>query len=132
MKHAAKRLLRATTISVALAAGAAATANETDTGQWSEAVDYIKSHGISVIDQGNGTSLIVLETALSSGMRPELRVRLGRDGVASPAADLGALQKITGLQVFQAPTSVNISDFNELHIWNVDAGVRIGIAPLKP
>ena len=132
MRNAAKRLIGAIMITLGALSGAVAQANETDTGEWSQAVDYIKSHGISVIEQGDGPALIVLETALSSRPVPDMRVRLGRDGVASPSADLGALQKITGLQVLQAPNSLNINDFNELHIWNAETGHRIGIAPLGP
>ena len=106
-------------------------ADQTDAGRWTEQINYITEHGVSVIDTGNGPALIVLETALGPDMDGNLRLHLGKDGVANPAADLGRLAKIRGLQVFEAPASINISEFNELHIWSVDLGRPVGIAPLR-
>ncbi|MFG5383064.1 MULTISPECIES: hypothetical protein [unclassified Yoonia] len=121
----------ATAFALSLLAPVATQADQTDAGRWSEQINYIAEHGVSVINTGNGPALIVLETALGPDVDADLRLHLGKDGVANPAANLGRLAKIRGLQVFEAPASIDISDFNELHIWNADVGAPIGFAPLR-
>jgi hypothetical protein len=130
MKISVKRLTGATILILGLLFPAMSSANETDTGRWSDEINYIRSHGVSVIQNGNGSALIVLETKFGPGGAPVMRLHLGKDGVANPSADLGVLSKIKGLQVFETPAAVDISDFNELHIWNADDGTSLGVAPL--
>ena len=131
MSNPFTRGLVATAFALSLLFPALATADQIDAGHWSEQMNYITERGVSVINTGNGPALIVLETALGPEVDSDLRLHLGKDGVANPAADLGRLAKIRGLQVFEAPASIDISDFNELHIWNADVGARVGIAPLR-
>jgi len=131
MRTSTTRLFGAIAIGLGLLAPVAASSNETEVGRWSDEINYIKSHGVSVIENGNGTALIVLETAFGSDRAPDMRLHLGRDGVLNPSANLGPVAKIKGLQVFEAPASLNISEFNELHIWNIDDGTSLGVAPLK-
>jgi hypothetical protein len=131
MKISVKRPLGATILILGLLFPVNSSANETETGRWSDEINYIRSHGVSVIQNGNGSALIVLETAFGSSGAPDMRLHLGKDGVVNPAADLGPVSKIRGLQVFEAPATLNILDFNELHIWNVEENAVLGVAPLK-
>ena len=123
------RLLGIIRVSLGLLAPISAFADEGD--RWSEEISYIKSHGVSVIENGNGTASIVLETAFAANRAPNMRLYLGRDGVANPSVNLGTVAKIRGLQVFEAPASINLAEFNELHILNADDGTSLGVAPLK-
>ena len=95
-----------------------------------EVLDHIKAHGVSVIRTSDGGAMLVLETQFGSGRLPELRVGLGRDGMFMPGTDLGTLRKITGMQVFRAPPSLDIDEFDTLVIYDPSAAVPVGLAPL--
>lgn len=93
-------------------------------------LDHINAHGVSVIRTADGGAMVVLETDFTSRGLPELRVGLGRNGVFMPETDLGTLRKISGLQVFTAPASINIDDYDTLYIWDPRAAIPVGLAPL--
>lgn len=95
-----------------------------------EVLDHIKAHGVSVIRTSDGGAMLVLETDFGSGRLPELRVGLGRNGEFMPGTDLGTLRKITGMQVFRAPPTLNIDEFDALVIYDPRAAMPVGLAPL--
>lgn len=94
-------------------------------------VDYIADHGISVVQSSDGGTLVVLETNLDHDIGAALHVVLGKDGIVVPEADLGPLAKITGLQVLKAPASVDVGQFDTLHVMDRDTNSVIGVAPLR-
>ncbi len=89
------------------------------------------THGVSVVQSSDGGSLVVLETEFKTRNTAELRVLLGRNGVPAREADLGSLARVSGLQVFRAPPSVDVSTFSEVYIWNPQNNVVVGVAPLN-
>lgn len=91
---------------------------------------YIADHGVSVVPTGDGGAFVVLETEFVTHGTPELHIILGKDGVLMPEADLGTLQKITGLQVFRTPATLDIDGFNEVHVWDSQNKIVVGVAPL--
>ncbi|MFQ1699027.1 hypothetical protein ACJ5NV_00395 [Loktanella agnita] len=93
-------------------------------------LDHINAHGVSVVRTSDGGAMVILETDFATRGLPELRVSLGRDGVFMPDTDLGTLRKITGLQVFTAPSSINIEEYDTLFIWDPRAATPVGLAPL--
>ena len=73
----------------------------------------------------------MLETDFKTTNRAELRILLGRNGAASPEADLGSLARVTGLQVFRAPPHVDVTAYTDVYIWNPQNNVIVGVAPLN-
>ncbi|WP_341368953.1 DM13 domain-containing protein [Yoonia sp. BS5-3] len=101
-----------------------------ETDHLTRAVDYIAQHGVSAVPSSDGGTLLVLQTQFDHAGDPDLRILLGKDGIPAPETDLGPLAQITGLQVFKAPPTMDIAQFDSLHIWDSAAGRHIGAAPL--
>ena len=94
-------------------------------------VDYIADHGISVVQSSDGGTVLVLQTDFNDDIGTELRVILGKDGIFAREADLGPLARISGLQVFKAPPAIDVSQFDEVHVWDRETDSVIGVAPLR-
>ncbi len=128
------RLIKVVVAAAAIAIGtvnpAVVLADDGVNSQVQEVLDHIAAHGVSVIHTSDGGAMVVIETNYTTRGVPELRVGLGRDGVFMPGTDLGTLRKITGLQTFKAPASVNIDDYDTLYIWDPRASAPISVAPL--
>lgn len=106
-------------------------ANDALSDQFTDTIAHIRDHGISVVPSSDGGSLLVLQTDFTTKDDPELRVLLGKDGMFAPDTDLGQLSYINGLQVFRTPSSMDISGFNEVYLWNPQNNVVVGVAPLE-
>ncbi len=114
-----------------LAAPSFAVAHGAPSDELAGSLAYISEHGISVVQSSDGGTLLVLQTDLAKDIDANLRVILGNDGMFAPETDLGPLAKISGLQVLKAPATVDVSAFDELHIWDRDTNTVIGIAQLR-
>ncbi len=123
--------LGAATLSLSMLINAPAQADDHLLSQFSHTIDYITANGVSVVQSSDGGSMVVLETDFDTRNHAELRVLLGRDGMFTREADLGPLARVTGLQVFKAPPNVDMQQFTEVHIWNPQHNVVVGIAPLN-
>lgn len=130
MKNTLNNFFAVTALLLALSTPVSAQANEELSNQFSHTVAYIAEHGVSVVSSSDGGSLIILETSFQTSDDTELHILLGKDGIFAPEADLGKLSHINGLQVFRTPATINISGFNEIHLWNPEYGVVVGVTPL--
>lgn len=117
-------------VMLALAPPSFAQAHGTSPDGLARSVDYIADRGVSVVPSSDGGLMIVLETDFDHPMERDLRVILGKDGMFVPDADLGALAQMSGLQVFKAPPTVDVMQFDEVHLWDRDAGQVVGVVPL--
>jgi hypothetical protein len=131
MQHFIKIFLTAATLYLTALNPAFAQTQEELSAQFSSSMDHIARHGVTVVPSSDGGSLVILETAFDTRSNAELHVLLGKDGMFAPEMDLGPLAKITGLQVFRAPASIDISSFNEVHVWNPQSNIVVGVAPLQ-
>ncbi|MEL6839640.1 MAG: hypothetical protein AAFP85_10130 [Pseudomonadota bacterium] len=131
MKRIVQSALGAAALSLSLFTPATVLANDHLLSQFSHTVDYITEHGVSVVKSSDGGALVVLETDFNTRNSAELRLLLGKDGLFTREADLGPLAHLTGLQVFRAPPGVDMQQFTELHIWNPQHDVVVGVAPLN-
>lgn len=127
------KFLRTAAISaVLLALSAPAFAlSEDERSALARSVDYIADHGVSVVQSTDGGSLVILQTAFDDDVTADLRVVLGNGGMFAPEADLGQLAQITGLQVLKAPATVDVNQFDELHVLDRETNSLIGVAPLR-
>ncbi len=58
-------------------------------------------------------------------------VGLGRNGSFDAGTDMGALQSAEGSQDYSAGSSFNVSDYDEVWIWNPADGTPLAIAKIN-
>lgn len=100
-------------------------------GTFTGANDHITTGGVQIVKTADGGAVVILDSDFSLDGAPDPRVGLGRDGEYVAATDLGALQNLTGVQVYVVPPSVNVDDFNEVYIWCLQFNVSLGSADLS-
>lgn len=101
------------------------------TGAFTGASDHITTGGIQIIKTANGGAVVILDSDFSLDGAPDPRVGFGKGGTFVDATDLGALQQLTGVQVYVVPPSVNVDDYDEVYIWCKKFAVPLGVASLK-
>lgn len=99
-------------------------------GTFAGANDHVTTGGVSIVKTDNGYVVILADNFSLDGA-PSPKVGFGKDGKYDKSSELAALQTKTGLQVYQIPASVNVSDFNEIFIWCDKFSVSLGSAVLK-
>jgi hypothetical protein len=125
-----KNLLSATLVlGLTLLSAIAALADTTST--FTGASDHITTGGVTVVKNADGTATVTLHDDFSLDGAPDPRVSFGKDGAYAPEADLGALEHLTGKQVYTVPASVNVDDYNEIYIWCLQFSVPLGVAKLN-
>lgn len=100
-------------------------------GTFTGASDHITTGGVQVVKTADGGAVVILDTDFSLDGAPDPRVGFGNDGTYVEATDLGALQNLTGLQIYVVPPTVNVDDFNEVYIWCLQFGVPLGVAEIS-
>lgn len=128
MKSAFVKSLTAAAL-IALAPLAAQAGSKTH-GEFTGASDHITTGGVKIVKTADGGAVVILDSDFSLDGAPDPRVGFGKDGKFSDASDLGALQNLTGVQVYIVPASVNVDDFNEVYIWCKKFSVPLGVADL--
>lgn len=97
-------------------------------GTFTGASDHITTGGLTIVKTADGGAVVILDSDFSLDGAPDPRVGFGKDGAYAEATDLGALQNLTGVQVYVVPASVNVDDFNEVYIWCKQFSVPLGLA----
>ncbi|MEP2639866.1 MULTISPECIES: DM13 domain-containing protein [Rhodobacterales] len=100
-------------------------------GTFTGASDHITTGGVQIVKTADGGAIVILDTDFSLDGAPDPRVGFGSDGKFVEASDLGALQNISGLQIYVVPPTINVDDFNEVYIWCLQFGVPLGVASLS-
>lgn len=129
MKKQFANILGTAALALAMASPMAAQAGNTQ-GSFTGASDHITTGGVKIVKTADGGAIVILDSDFSLDGAPDPRVGFGKDGVYAEATDLGALQNLTGVQVFVVPASVNVDDFNEVYIWCKKFAVPLGVAGL--
>ena len=101
----------------------------TAVGTFSGASDHETSGEARVIRLPDGSYAVELGPDFSLDGAPDPVVGFGADGYVA-ASKLGALSALTGRQVYAVPASVDVGDFNEVHIWCERFAVPLGVAKL--
>lgn len=105
--------------------------NAIASGSFTGANDHITTGGVQIVKTADGGAVVILDSDFSLDGAPDPRVGFGRDGEYAAATDLGALQNLTGVQVYVVPPTVNVDDFNEVYIWCLKFGVSLGSADIS-
>ncbi len=86
---------------------------------------------VSVIKTGE-TYLIRFEENFDVANGPDLYVGFGRDGKYVKGSELARLKGNVGSQNYEVPTSIHLSDYNEVWIWCKTFSVGFAKARLTP
>ena len=129
MKSTITNIFGSAVLALAVASPFAAQAGA-PSGTFTGASDHITTGGIQIIKTADGGAVVILDSNFSLDGGPDPRVGFGKDGKYVEATDLGALQNLTGVQVFVVPATVNVDDFNEVYIWCKKFAVPLGVAAL--
>jgi len=92
--------------------------------------NHVTSGSVKIIEEG-GRTFVELGEDFSLDNGPDPRVAFGKDGEYDPKTLLGALLNMTGKQRYALPSTLAVSDFNEVYIWCEVAGVPLGVASLN-
>lgn len=101
------------------------------TGTFSGASNHLTTGGVQIVKTSDGGAVVILDTDFSLDGGPDPHVGFGVDGTYVDTSDLGDLQKLSGLQFYVVPPTINVDDFNEVYIWCQEVGVPLGVAPLS-
>ena len=129
MRSTITNIFGSAVLALAVASPFAAQA-EARSGTFTGTSDYITTGGIQIIKTADGGAVVILDSNFSLDGGPDPRVGFGKDGKYVEATDLGALQNLTGVQVFVVPATVNVDNFNEVYIWCKKFAVPLGVAAL--
>jgi len=121
----------AATVSAILLALPAVADTVTATGTFTGASDHITTGAVSVVEQSDGSTVVILGEDFSLDGAPDPKVGFGVNGKFIAAADLGELTSKNGRQVYTVPANVDPNDFNEVYIWCEQFSVPLGVATLN-
>ena len=130
------RLNAPITLALALIAGLAlfsttyADDSTVSSGQFTGINDHTVSGKVSIVKTDAGYEIVMADDFMFDGA-PDPKVALGNDGEYDPATQIEPLKSDSGAQTYIVPASVDISQFNEVHIWCEKFSVGLAIAPLQ-
>ncbi len=101
------------------------------TGTFQGASDHATTGGVSVVRLADGSYAVELGPDFSLDGAPDPVVGFGADGYLA-TSKLGPLEALTGRQAYEVPASLDVADFNEVHIWCEAFSVPLGVARLEP
>lgn len=98
-------------------------------GQFTGMNDHEVSGTVSIVKTETGFEIVMADNFMFDGA-PDPKVALGKDGVYEPATQIEPLKSDSGAQRYLLPASIDVSQFNEVHIWCEKFSVGLAIAPL--
>ena len=90
---------------------------------------HVASGTVSVSKSSSGT-VVTLEKDFSFDGAPDPKLGFGRNGY-DPKAKFSELKSNKGKQVYEIPSSIDASKYNEVWIWCQQYNVPLGVAELK-
>lgn len=112
------------------AAPALAESMTSATGTFEGRSNHVTSGSVSIIEE-DGRRFVELGDDFSLDGGPDPRVAFGMDNTYDPDSKLGALLSLTGKQRYAVPPTLDISKYNEVHIWCDVASVPLGVAKIQ-
>ena len=85
---------------------------------------------VSIVKTDSGYEIVMGEDFVFDGA-PDPKVALGKDGKYDPSTLIQLLKSDTGAQSYVVPDSIDVSLFNEVHIWCEKFNVGLAVAPLQ-
>ena len=119
-------ILLLTSMALIATADSSITASGTFIGQ----SDHVTTGGVSILKTQAGY-IVVLESDFSLDGAPDPKIGFGSDGKFASKTLFTPLNNKEGLQVYEVPKTVKVTDFNEIYIWCEKFNVPLGVAKLK-
>lgn len=85
---------------------------------------------VSIVKTDSGYEIVMGDDFVFDGA-PDPKVALGKDGEYDPSTLIELLKSDTGAQSYVVPASIDVTQFNEVHIWCEKFSVGLAIAPLQ-
>ena len=85
---------------------------------------------VSIVKTDSGYEIVMGDDFVFDGA-PDPKVALGKDGEYDPSTLIELLKSDTGAQSYVVPASIDVAQFNEVHIWCEKFSVGLAIAPLQ-
>ena len=98
-------------------------------GAFKGASRHVASGTVSVSKSSSGT-IVTLEKDFSFDGAPDPKLGFGRNGY-DPKAKFSELKSNKGKQVYEIPSSIDASKYNEVWIWCQQYNVPLGVAAIK-
>ncbi len=99
-------------------------------GQFTGMNDHIVSGTVNIEKTDAGYEIVMADNFLFDGA-PDPKVAFGNDGEYDPATQIEPLKADSGAQRYLVPASIDVTQFNEVHIWCEKFSVGLAIAPLN-
>ena len=109
----------------------AALADETlSSGSFTGVSGHTVSGGIEIVKTAEGYKIVLGEDFSFDGA-PDARVGFGRGGKFVAGTDFAALRRNAGAQSYDAPSSLDPAEYDEVYIWCGQFSVPLGKAKLN-
>ena len=116
--------------SLAFFSGSYADDSAVSSGQFTGMNDHTVSGTVSIVKTEAGYEIVMADNFLFDGA-PDPKVAFGKDGEYDAATQIEPLQSDSGAQRYIVPASIDVLQFNEVHIWCEQFSVGLAIAPLN-
>ena len=116
--------------SLAFFSGSYADDSAVSSGQFTGMNDHTVSGTVSIVKTDAGYEIVMADNFLFDGA-PDPKVALGKDGEYDAATQIEPLKSDSGAQRYIVPASIDVLQFNEVHIWCEQFSVGLAIAPLN-
>lgn len=88
------------------------------------------SGGVTVSKDAEGY-IVTLGSNFSFSGAPDPKIGFGSNGQFVNGTLVGLLQSNNGSQSFRVPAHIDVSQFNEVHLWCEQFSVGLGVAPIN-
>lgn len=120
----------ALSVTLALTAAGGAVAGSAKSGSFYGVNNHVVTGGASIVSYNGGHAVKLGSDFVLDGA-PDPKVGFGSNGRYVDGTLIGKLTSNTGEQLFPIPAGMDISQFNEVHIWCEKFSVGLGVAPIN-
>jgi len=105
-------------------------ADKLSSGEFTGINNHVTKGMVSIVKTDNGHEIVMADNFFFDGA-PDPKVALGKDGQYDPNTLIELLRSNTGAQRYAIPAGIDVSNYNEVHIWCEKFNVGLAIAPLN-
>ena len=99
-------------------------------GEFAGIEGHTVSGAVSIVKTDAGYEIVMGDDFNFDGA-PDPKVALGKDGKYDPSTLIQLLKSNSGAQSYVVPDSIDVTQFNEVHIWCEQYSVGLAVAPLN-
>lgn len=100
------------------------------TGAFSGRNDHVVTGTVTIVQAGD-KQFLILDPTFSLDNAPDPKIGFGTDDTYDTATTFTPLEKKTGAQRYEIPSSIDPSEYNQVYIWCEEFSVALGVAPIN-